>query len=326
MPDKGHIELQRSVDSIVVGIVHRTDLGDLAPLKESIEKLGLLQPITIAPDGTLICGRRRLEAIRELGWTTVRVWVRTGLSDRLHGLLAWQDENTLHKPFTELEAARLYRELSLAMKEDNQRRQEATRFKGPEASEEAVEGDDDQSLCGGVDSTPPARPGKTRSQAARAVGGVDGHQRFDRINELVDLVADTTVALKVREVAQAGLDQIDSGAHVAPIYRDVMHLKRQEDEAELDRLAREALERVKQPRARRKVPKEVAQRKRSVRGFVHTWTDMNGWSTRYDADEIGPMLDNDQWALFEHVLNETTAFHAAAAQARATQPTTAAAS
>ncbi|WP_231123825.1 ParB N-terminal domain-containing protein [Nocardioides sambongensis] len=307
--------------------MHRTDIGDLEPLKASIERLGLLQPITIAPDGTLICGRRRLEAIRELGWTTVKVWVRTGLSDRLHSLLAWQDENTLHKPLTELEAARLFRELNAAMKEDSQRRQEATQFKGSMDTEDRTdatsEGETESGRGdGGVESTPPSSlAGKTRSQAARAVTGVDSHQRLERINDLADLASDTAVALKIREVAQAGLDEIDAGKPVAPIYEHVMALKREEDEAELDRLAREALERVKQPRSRRKVSKEVAQRKRSVRGFVHTWTDMNGWSARYDAEEIGVLLDDEQWALFERVVDETAAFHRAAADARSARVT-----
>lgn len=63
MSDHGHIELDRAVDSIAIGVRHRVDLGDLSPLMTSIERLGLLQPITVAPDGTLLCGRRRLEAV-----------------------------------------------------------------------------------------------------------------------------------------------------------------------------------------------------------------------------------------------------------------------
>lgn len=47
----GHIELERAVDSIIVGRRHRQDHGDLAPLVESIRRNGLLQPITITLDG-----------------------------------------------------------------------------------------------------------------------------------------------------------------------------------------------------------------------------------------------------------------------------------
>ena len=50
---------------------------------DSLKRVGLLQPITISPDGHLICGFRRLEAAKALQWRTVRVWVRSGLSDEL---------------------------------------------------------------------------------------------------------------------------------------------------------------------------------------------------------------------------------------------------
>ena len=53
----GHIDLERAVCSISIGVRHRTNPEeDLAPLMRSIERLGLLQPVTITPDGVLICG------------------------------------------------------------------------------------------------------------------------------------------------------------------------------------------------------------------------------------------------------------------------------
>ena len=124
----GYIELDRTVESITVGVRHRKDLGDLGPLAESIRRYGLLQPITITPDGLLVCGVRRLAAIKQLGWRTVNVWVRSGLSDRLGQLLAEQDDNMLHKPYTQLEAAGLYREIKQVMAEDAARRKFATQF------------------------------------------------------------------------------------------------------------------------------------------------------------------------------------------------------
>ena len=66
----GHIELDRTVESIQVGRRHRHDLGDLDALAASIERDGLLQPITITPDGLLVCGVRRLAAIRQLSPTS----------------------------------------------------------------------------------------------------------------------------------------------------------------------------------------------------------------------------------------------------------------
>lgn len=128
MSGGGHIELERTVSSITIGSRHRTDLGDIDALAASIDRDGLLQPITITPEGVLVCGRRRLAAIQKLGWRTVNVWVRSGISDRLGHLLAEQDDNLLHKDLTPLEAASLYRELKELLAEDAARRQEATRF------------------------------------------------------------------------------------------------------------------------------------------------------------------------------------------------------
>ena len=144
----GHIELDRTVESIQVGRRHRHDLGDLDALAASIERDGLLQPVTITPDGLLVCGVRRLAAIRQLGWRTVNVWVRSSISDRLGHLLAEQDDNQLHKPLTPIEAAALYRELKALMVEDAARRQSATRFSS----------DRQPGMDGGAESAPPSQP------------------------------------------------------------------------------------------------------------------------------------------------------------------------
>src|SRR3546814_8785142 len=106
-----------------------------------IERLGLLQPVTITPDGMLVCGHRRLAAVKQLGWPTLRVWVRTGVSDHLTQLLAEQDENTMHRPLSPLDAARLYRELKELLAEDAARRQRATRF----GADDGEEGEDRKS-------------------------------------------------------------------------------------------------------------------------------------------------------------------------------------
>ncbi|MGX5695121.1 ParB N-terminal domain-containing protein, partial [Agromyces soli] len=124
----GHIELDRAIDSIRVGVRHRTDLGDIAALAASIERQGLLQPITVTPDGDLVCGARRLAALRLLGHRQVSVWVRSGISDELARLLAEQDDNAMHKSLAPTEAAALYREVKALLSEDAQRRQATGRF------------------------------------------------------------------------------------------------------------------------------------------------------------------------------------------------------
>jgi ParB family transcriptional regulator, chromosome partitioning protein len=52
---------------------HGRDMGDLAGLAENIKLVGLLHPVVVTPDGVLLCGERRLEACKRLGWTNVEV-------------------------------------------------------------------------------------------------------------------------------------------------------------------------------------------------------------------------------------------------------------
>ena len=59
--EQGHIQLDRAVATITVGARHRSDLGDITTLAESIERQGLLQPITLTPDGVLV--RARVPAV-----------------------------------------------------------------------------------------------------------------------------------------------------------------------------------------------------------------------------------------------------------------------
>jgi N6-adenosine-specific RNA methylase IME4 len=65
----------RPINDIIVGERHRKDLGDIAGFAARIGKDGLLNPITIKPDGRLIAGERRLRAVKLLGWSEIPVHV-----------------------------------------------------------------------------------------------------------------------------------------------------------------------------------------------------------------------------------------------------------
>lgn len=62
---------------IIIGTRFRSDLGDISELETSIVTNGLIQPITIDGDNTLIAGGRRLMACANLGWETIPVIRRT---------------------------------------------------------------------------------------------------------------------------------------------------------------------------------------------------------------------------------------------------------
>lgn len=85
-----------ALDAITVGNRHRQEMGDLDALAESMDRLGLLQPIGVREDFSLIFGERRLRAARLLGWQTIP----TRVLDVVHIVEAEHDENELRLAFT----------------------------------------------------------------------------------------------------------------------------------------------------------------------------------------------------------------------------------
>ena len=69
------------LDAITIGTRRRDDYGDIDGLAASIQKYGLLHPIVIDDEATLIAGGRRLEAVRSLGWESVPVRALGELTD-----------------------------------------------------------------------------------------------------------------------------------------------------------------------------------------------------------------------------------------------------
>ncbi|GAT74069.1 ParB-like nuclease [Microbacterium sp. HM58-2] len=305
----GGIELERSLDSIIVGARHRSDFGDLDALAASIERDGLLQPPTITPHGVLVCGARRLAAIRQLGWRTVNVWVRSGLSDRLGQLMAEQDDNVLHKPLTALEAASLYRELKAVMAEDAARRQTATRF-----SSAHQPGDNGA----GKYPAPSENAGRAREQAAAMIPGGTSYKTLECINFLQRIAEDPEQSEVVRATAGEALASIENGAPVYPAYerlRAVVDAGRVRQDVDLHALAEEALARAKAARARSKASRNPASERLSsgsarwpVRAFVLTWAELDGWWEHYDVDELATELTSDQLVSFLETAAGTARF------------------
>lgn len=348
MSEPGHIELERSVASIWAGRRHREDYGDLDALIESIVRDGLLQPITITPDGMLICGARRLAAIRQLGWKTVNVWVRSGISTTLGLLLAEQDDNLLHKPLTRTEEATLYAELKALMVEDAAGRQEASRFTSNQENPRSH----------GAATMAAPQKGDTRQQAALMVTGRNAYTSLERINDLQRLTADPAETEDVRQRAQEELDQIDAGGSITGArhriraaralaqldtlagdpaqpagIRDaaaagaarLRELEATARPADLERLAELAVERAKT--ATKKRPAQLAKARLHAveepvreflpaRSFVYLWDELSTWTERYDPDAIGPALSGEQWSMFENAVTATVAFLDAARVAR----------
>ena len=307
----GHIELERTIDSIVVGARHRDGLGDIEALMASVQRLGILQPVTVTPDGVLVCGRRRLEAVKRLGWRTLRVWVRSGISDDLSLLLAERDENEQRKDLDEVEQARLYAEIRVLLAEDATRRQEATRFSTAAASAEKA--------GGGESPSPQHGTGKTRDQASHLITGSASYHRHEQVNAIRKVAEDPNAPAAVQELARRELDAIRAGAKVNGSYakvKDALARAASDSPSNADdgvhRLSTDALARAKAEQAEHRAQARTQARPdkshRTTRAFLLTWGDLDGWSAHYDATAVAEELSDRDWEMFERVLAETQAF------------------
>lgn len=319
----GHIELERAVSSIIIGNRHRTDLGDIDALAASIARDGLLQPITITPEGVLVCGRRRLAAIIKLGWRTVNVWVRSGISDRLGHLLAEQDDNILHKELTPLEAAALYRELKTLLAEDAERRQAASRFSSDRqpGTESGVDGV-------GRFPAPSTPTGRASAQAAAMIPGASSYKTLDKIEFIQHAATRTDLPDEAHaEIAEA-LARVEADEPVHPIYERVRALTGQADagrDADLDRMAQDALARATANRAkpRRTGPVTAGPMVWTTKSFLVIWGELDGWWTHYDPAQLATELTDEQAEQFVTIADHTAEFAAALTGARTTTADTA---
>jgi len=111
--------MKRPLDSIRIGERHRKEMGDLDELARGIDEVGLLHPIVVTPDGTLVCGERRLRAAGLLGWTEIPVTV-VDLDSVVRGEYV---ENANRKDFTLSESVAIKRALESREREIAKERQ-----------------------------------------------------------------------------------------------------------------------------------------------------------------------------------------------------------
>lgn len=222
------------ISEVIVGSRFRKDMGDIDELAESIKEEGLLHPIVVLPDKTLVCGERRLLAAKKLGWKEI-----SARQVNVNSLLkAERAENVVRKDFTPTEMVAIGREIEKKLTQNqlikNSRRTPAHSITGRRASKdgavtsivanalgvtptayrrakavvEAAEGNGEFSgVVKAMDSG-----GATISESYETVKASGGRRRPYRKNKGDRFVAASdyqkTVASKHRERLIAGLSQI----------------------------------------------------------------------------------------------------------------------
>ena len=96
---------------------YREDLGNIDDLTESIKDKGVLQPITIRPDYTLLAGERRVTAARKAGLKKIPALIRDVKDDDLDMREVELIENVFRKEFTWVEQSNLISEIHRLCKE-----------------------------------------------------------------------------------------------------------------------------------------------------------------------------------------------------------------
>lgn len=94
---------------------------NLETLVSSIKRVGLLHPPVVTEDGLLVCGARRIEALKTLGRKEIPVRIVTSLPEGL--LIAQLDENVERKALTPSEALVLTKQIEPQIAADAKARQ-----------------------------------------------------------------------------------------------------------------------------------------------------------------------------------------------------------
>jgi len=141
-----------AINTVRVENRFRKFLGDLAPLIDSIQVLGLLHPVLLNEDLLLIAGERRLESCKRLGWTEIPARIV-----RLDEIRAQHDENVMRQDFLPSEAVAIKR----ALEEEERAKAHRRMSEGGKFSRKGI-------IRGG--DSPHLIPGKTRDILAAHAG------------------------------------------------------------------------------------------------------------------------------------------------------------
>ncbi|MDP3277101.1 MAG: ParB/RepB/Spo0J family partition protein [Deltaproteobacteria bacterium] len=101
-PDLPVVEVVE-IERIRIPVTRLRSLGELDAMRESIATIGLMQPITVDTTYTLVSGRHRLEACRQLGWSHIPALIREVVGPMAR--LAEVDENLCRRELSVLERA-----------------------------------------------------------------------------------------------------------------------------------------------------------------------------------------------------------------------------
>lgn len=272
------------VTDIIVGERDRQELGDIAELARSIDRVGLLHPVVITEDGELVAGDRRLAAVQHLGWEFVPVTV-VSLETAADVLQAEADENTCRKGLTPYEAARARErraKLLAPRAKEAQRRAGTERGRGAKASANLAE-------------ATPKPAGREVRKAASTGTGYSG-STLDKVDKIRDAAE--------RGVIKRGKAEIPAPAPVVEIARKALENVKQTGAA-VDRSSRDLNAAVEayvgaDPDVQRaRLSKQFSDAMGRALALIH-----------FDPEAIAAVMESDDWDITEDQFNAIAKFWA----------------
>lgn len=214
MSREADVERQVAIDWIRVEGRFRRDLGDLDPLAASIATVGLINAVTVTPDGQLLAGERRLAACRTLGWHTIPARIVDNIADATARLTVERDENTCRKEMLVSERVALAKALEALEADRIAERLHEDRVRAGKARQ----GHRDPAHGSGE-----PRAERAREIASQAVGLTA--TTYYKARKVVEAATDPALPDRDREVAREALADMDQTGNVAGNYDKVRKVR-----------------------------------------------------------------------------------------------------
>ena len=291
------------IEDVVVGERYRKDLGDLAPLKGSITAYGVLQPIGVLPDNTLVFGARRLEACRQLGIPKIPYRIIRGLEDELDLLKAERDENTCRKQMTPTELMVLGKEIEGREAARKKKQQDAGRQLGGQIRQGSASAPDGAKAETGQDDR---RDRRTAAAVADALGVSES--QYNRMARVHNAATSDTESPAVKERAQQAMQDLDEGVISADRADHQVKAARLAERLEAEEAARPNLHVVPDDSARdsgRKSINRSADKQRGVLDRVCAALEGHADALRV-IDRLQPGITAAEAARWKASLDEST--------------------
>jgi ParB family chromosome partitioning protein len=200
------------LDAIVVANRHRQYMGDVSTLAKSMADIGLINPVTLTPDGRLVAGARRVQAARVLGWRDIPARYVSTMDDAAAALRGERDENTERLAMRTSELVSLGLALEALERPRAAARKATGQQLGGKARHLASRSRDREANGDGP-------PGQTREIVAAALGL--GETSYRRAKVVVAAASDPDATPEQRRVAQEALTDMDATGNVAGNYAKV---------------------------------------------------------------------------------------------------------